>query len=241
MPCRGRSLSTIERKPIGNIEASGLPVWLYRYVDLSVFRRALPSYICPTDIFFCSPHVIGDKLETQTPDSLPAFPATQGTQRGSEPGGISLDDKYLLKKGRIFTTGTQALVRLPMTQHHRDQQNGLNTAGYVSGYRGSPLGTFDDQLAKAGKHLSTHNVLFVPGVNEDLAATAVWGTQHAEATGEGRYDGVFAMWYGKGPGVDRTGDAFRHGNLAGSSRHGGVLLMMNTSSVQRTSRCSNHS
>ena len=165
-------------------------------------------------------------METQTPDSLPAFPATQGTQRGSEPGGISLDDKYLLKKGRIFTTGTQALVRLPMTQHHRDQQNGLNTAGYVSGYRGSPLGTFDDQLAKAGKHLSTHNVLFVPGVNEDLAATAVWGTQQAEATGEGRYDGVFAMWYGKGPGVDRTGDAFRHGNLAGSSRHGGVLLMM---------------
>ena len=147
-------------------------------------------------------------------------------QKNSGLKTVGLDDKYTLDKGRIFITGTQALVRLPMTQHQRDRQRGLNTAGYISGYRGSPLGTFDDQLAKAKKHLSAHDVLFVPGVNEDLAATAVWGAQQAEATGEGRYDGVFAMWYGKGPGVDRTGDAFRHGNLAGSSRHGGVLLLM---------------
>ena len=139
---------------------------------------------------------------------------------------VSLDDKYTLEQGRIYITGTQALVRLPMTQHLRDRQEGKSTAGYISGYRGSPLGGLDDQLGKAKKHLSAHNVLFVPGVNEDLAATAVWGSQQAEATGEGKYDGVFAIWYGKGPGVDRTGDAFRHGNLAGSSKHGGVLVLM---------------
>ena len=136
---------------------------------------------------------------------------------------VSLDDKYTLRQGRVFITGTQALVRLPMTQHMRDQAEGLSTAGYVTGYRGSPLGTLDEQLGKASKALAVHDVVFVPGVNEDLAATAVWGSQQAEAAGEGKYDGVFAMWYGKGPGVDRTGDAFRHGNLAGSSRHGGVL------------------
>ena len=139
---------------------------------------------------------------------------------------VSLDDKYTLRQGRVFITGTQALVRLPMTQHMRDQAEGLSTAGYVTGYRGSPLGTLDEQLGKASKALAVHDVVFVPGVNEDLAATAVWGSQQAEAAGEGKYDGVFAMWYGKGPGVDRTGDAFRHGNLAGSSRHGGVLVLM---------------
>lgn len=139
---------------------------------------------------------------------------------------VTLDDKYTLSEGRIFITGTQALVRLPMTQQQRDRQEGLNTAGYISGYRGSPLGNFDDQIGKAKKHLSAHNVVFVPGVNEDLAATAVWGSQQAEIGGEGKYDGVFALWYGKGPGVDRTGDAFRHGNLAGSSKHGGVIVLM---------------
>ncbi|VTY35268.1 IOR_alpha: indolepyruvate ferredoxin oxidoreductase, alpha subunit [Xylophilus ampelinus] len=139
---------------------------------------------------------------------------------------VSLDDKYTFTHGRVFISGTQALVRLPMTQHLRDSAQGLNTAGYVTGYRGSPLGTFDEQLTKAAKPLTAHNIVFVPGVNEDLAATAVWGSQQAEASGEGKYNGVFAMWYGKGPGVDRTGDAFRHGNLAGSSRHGGVLVLM---------------
>ncbi|THJ33396.1 indolepyruvate ferredoxin oxidoreductase family protein [Lampropedia aestuarii] len=139
---------------------------------------------------------------------------------------VQLDDKYVLKKGRVFITGTQALVRLPMTQRLRDAEAGKNTAGYISGYRGSPLGGLDDQLGKVKKLLAEHHVVFQPGVNEDLAATAVWGTQQAEATGHGRYDGVFAMWYGKGPGVDRTGDAFRHGNLAGSSKQGGVLVLM---------------
>ncbi|NGR09090.1 indolepyruvate ferredoxin oxidoreductase family protein [bacterium SGD-2] len=139
---------------------------------------------------------------------------------------IDLDDKYTLTKGRIFITGTQALIRLPITQQLRDAQAGLNTAGYITGYRGSPLGGLDAQADRAKKFLKQHNVLFQPGVNEDLAATAVWGSQQAEVGGEGKYDGVFAMWYGKGPGVDRTGDAFRHGNLAGSSKHGGVLVLM---------------
>lgn len=139
---------------------------------------------------------------------------------------VSLSDKYTLQHGRIFITGVQALVRLPLTQHQRDMARGLNTAGYVSGYRGSPLGTYDAELGKAKKFLDAANVQFVPGVNEDLAATAVWGTQQAEIGGEGKFDGVFSIWYGKGPGVDRTGDAFRHANLAGTSKHGGVLVLM---------------
>ncbi len=139
---------------------------------------------------------------------------------------VTLDDKYTLTTGRIFITGTQALVRLPMMQQQRDLREGHSTAGYISGYRGSPLGGFDEQIGRAKKHLDAHHVVFVPGVNEDLAATAVWGTQQAEIGGEGKYDGVFSMWYGKGPGVDRTGDAFRHGNLAGSSKLGGVLVLM---------------
>jgi len=139
---------------------------------------------------------------------------------------VTLEDKYTLTSGRIFITGTQALVRLPLTQHKRDKEKGLNTAGYISGYRGSPLGGLDEQLQKAHAHLEEHQVKFQPGVNEDLAATAVWGSQQAEVNKEGRYDGVFSIWYGKGPGVDRSGDAFRHGNLAGSSRLGGVLVLM---------------
>ena len=115
---------------------------------------------------------------------------------------VTLDDKYTLDAGRIYLTGTQALVRLPMTQFRRDKALGLDTAGYISGYRGSPLGGFDEQVAKARKHLDAHQVVFVPGVNEDLAATAVWGTQQAEIGGEGKHDGVFALWYGKGPGVE---------------------------------------
>ncbi len=138
---------------------------------------------------------------------------------------VTLEDKYVLQSGRIFLTGVQALVRLPLMQKQRDASNGLNTAGYISGYRGSPLGTYDAELTKARKHLEAADVKFVPGVNEDLAATAVWGTQQAEIGGEGRFDGVFSIWYGKGPGVDRSGDVFRHGNLAGSSRHGGVLVV----------------
>ncbi|MEN3363092.1 MAG: indolepyruvate ferredoxin oxidoreductase [Burkholderiales bacterium] len=139
---------------------------------------------------------------------------------------VTLDDKFTLEGGRIFITGVQALVRLPITQKQRDRRNGLNTAGYISGYRGSPLGTYDAELGKAKKHLDASDIHFVPGVNEDLAATAVWGTQHAEIGGEGKFDGVFSIWYGKGPGVDRSGDVFRHANLAGSSKNGGVLVLM---------------
>ncbi len=139
---------------------------------------------------------------------------------------VSLDDKYTLESGRIFVTGTQALVRLPMLQRERDRAAGHRTAGFISGYRGSPLGGLDMQLWRAQEHLDRHDIKFLPGVNEDLAATAVWGTQQAQLNGEGTHDGVFAMWYGKGPGVDRSGDALRHGNLAGSAALGGVLLLM---------------
>ena len=139
---------------------------------------------------------------------------------------VTLDDKYDLTKSRIFVTGYQALVRLTLMQKERDRRAGLNTAGYVTGYRGSPLGGLDQQFWRAAKVLTPSDVVFQPGINEDLAATAVWGTQQAELRGEGRFDGVFGMWYGKGPGVDRTGDVFRHANFAGTSRHGGVLALM---------------
>jgi len=139
---------------------------------------------------------------------------------------VTLDDKYAKERGRIFLTGIQALVRLPMLQRQRDLAGGQNTAGYVTGYRGSPLGGLDQQMAAARRFLDQHHVVVRPGVNEDLAATALWGTQQAELHGEGRYDGVFGMWYGKGPGVDRTGDVFKHGNLAGTSPLGGVLVLM---------------
>lgn len=139
---------------------------------------------------------------------------------------VHLDDKYKLASGQIFVTGIQALVRLPMLQSQLDQRNGLKTAGFITGYRGSPLGAIDQQMLLAKKELIEHNITFQPGVNEDLAATAVWGTQQAGLAGDGLYDGVFAMLYAKGPGVDRSGDVMRHGNLAGSSSNGGVLLLM---------------
>ncbi len=138
---------------------------------------------------------------------------------------IRLDDKYALESGRIFLTGTQALVRLPLMQQQRDRAAGLNTGGYISGYRGSPLGGLDQQLWQAKRFLDKNNVVFRPGVNEDLAATAIWGTQQTTLFEDAKVDGVYAMWYGKGPGVDRCGDVFRHGNLAGSARYGGVLLL----------------
>jgi indolepyruvate ferredoxin oxidoreductase len=117
-------------------------------------------------------------------------------------------------------------VRLTLMQHERDKRAGLNTAGYVTGYRGSPLGGLDYQFQRAVSHLAPRNVVFQPGINEDLAATALWGSQQAELHGEGKFDGVFGMWYGKGPGVDRSGDVFRHANFAGTSKHGGVLALM---------------
>ncbi|MGO4381830.1 indolepyruvate ferredoxin oxidoreductase family protein [Pseudoduganella sp. RAF19] len=138
---------------------------------------------------------------------------------------VKLDDKYTSTSGKIFLSGIQALVRLPLVQQIRDQKTGLNTGGFISGYRGSPLGGLDETLWKAKKHLEAHNVQFVPGVNEDLAATAVWGSQQVDLIGPSKYDGVFAMWYGKGPGVDRCGDVFKHMNHAGTSKHGGILLV----------------
>jgi indolepyruvate ferredoxin oxidoreductase len=137
----------------------------------------------------------------------------------------SLEDKYTVERGRVFLTGTQALIRLLMLQRSRDQMAGLNTAGFVSGYRGSPLGGFDQALWRAQKHLEPHHIRFQPGVNEDLAATAIWGTQQVTMFPKAKYDGVFGMWYGKGPGVDRCGDVFKHANAAGTSKHGGVLVL----------------
>jgi indolepyruvate ferredoxin oxidoreductase len=138
----------------------------------------------------------------------------------------SLDDKYDLSKDRAFLTGVQALVRLPMLQRRLDGASGLNTAGFVTGYPGSPLASYDVQLRAASGALGAHGVTFQPGLNEDLAMTAVWGTQQVEVRGESDHDGVFALWYGKGAGLDRSGDALRHGNLSGSSPHGGVLLLL---------------
>ena len=139
---------------------------------------------------------------------------------------ISLNDRFDLAKSPVLLNGTQALVRVMMMQAERDKVAGLNTAGLVTGYRGSPLGAVDLQMMRAEKKLSEHQVTFQAGLNEDLAATALWGAQQAELRGEGKYDGVFGLWYGKGPGVDRSGDVMRHANMAGSSKHGGVLMAM---------------
>lgn len=138
---------------------------------------------------------------------------------------IRLDDKYRLATGHLYLTGTQALTRLPMLQKQRDAAYGLNTACFISGYRGSPLGGLDKSLWDAREYLKENHIHFQPGVNEELGATAVWGSQQANLFPGARYDGVFAMWYGKGPGVDRSGDVFKHGNSAGVSKHGGVLLL----------------
>ena len=139
---------------------------------------------------------------------------------------VTLSDKYDLSADTVYLTGTQALVRLCLMQSGRDRAMGLATAGYVTGYRGSPLGGLDQQFGSAKTALESAGVLFQPGLNEDLAATAVWGSQQAALRGEGSKDGVFALWFGKGPGVDRSGDVFRHGNLAGSAKLGGVLALL---------------
>lgn len=138
---------------------------------------------------------------------------------------VTLEDKYLLPSGRVYLSGYQALVRLLLIQRERDAAAGLNTAGFVSGYRGSPLGGLDQTLWKAKRHLQDHHIVFQPGLNEDMAATAVWGSQQVNLSPQATVDGVFALWYGKGPGVDRCGDVFRHANAAGSSRLGGVLVV----------------
>ena len=154
---------------------------------------------------------------------------------------VTLDDKYTLERGRAYMSGIQALVRLPMLQQERDKAAGLNTAGFISGYRGSPLGGLDQSLWKAKKHLAAHQVVFQPGVNEDLAATAVWGSQQVNLYPSAKYDGVFAMWYGKGPGVDRCGDVFKHGNSAGSAPHGGVLVLAGDDHAAKSSTLAHQS
>ena len=136
-----------------------------------------------------------------------------------------LADRYRRKEGRIFLSGTQALLRILIAQAARDRKAGLDTAGFVSGYRGSPLGGFDQELWRAGKLLEEARIEFLPAVNEDLAATAVLGSQQVESDPDRKVDGVFALWYGKGPGLDRSGDALKHGNAYGSSPHGGVLVV----------------
>ncbi|MES2264320.1 MAG: indolepyruvate ferredoxin oxidoreductase family protein [Pseudomonadota bacterium] len=154
---------------------------------------------------------------------------------------VTLDDKYNLDKGRVYISGTQALVRLPMLQKARDLKQGLHTAGYISGYRGSPLGALDLALWKAKKHLSENDIVFQAGVNEELAATAVWGTQQTNLWPNGKYDGVFGMWYGKGPGVDRAGDVLKHANSAGSAPHGGVLLLAGDDHAAKSSSVAHQS
>ena len=154
---------------------------------------------------------------------------------------VSLEDKYRLERGRVFLTGMQALARLPMLQHAMDSAAGLHTAGYISGYRGSPLGGLDTALHAAGPFLKARDISFQPGVNEDIAATAVWGTQQLHFFPQPKFDGIFSMWYGKGPGVDRCGDVFKHANHAGSSKHGGVLLIAGDDPSARSSAVAHQS
>jgi indolepyruvate ferredoxin oxidoreductase len=155
---------------------------------------------------------------------------------------VTLDDKYALEQGRAFMSGVQALVRLPMLQRARDAVAGLNTAGFVSGYRGSPLGGYDQALWQAKAHLEKQHIVFQPGVNEELAATAVWGTQQLDLYPQSkRFDGVFGIWYGKGPGVDRCSDVFKHANMAGTAQHGGVIAVAGDDHVAKSSTAAHQS
>ena len=155
---------------------------------------------------------------------------------------LTLDDKYAIEHGTAFMSGVQALVRLPMLQRTRDVASGLNTAGFISGYRGSPLGGYDQALWHAKEHLKSHHVVFQPGVNEELGATAVWGTQQLDLYPEHRkFDGVFGLWYGKGPGVDRCSDVFKHANMAGTAKHGGVIAVAGDDHVAKSSSVAHQS
>ncbi len=156
---------------------------------------------------------------------------------------VTLDDKYSLDYGHAFMSGVQALVKLPMLQRLRDQRVGKNTAGFISGYRGSPLGTYDQSLQKAEKYLKAHHVVFQPGVNEELAATALWGTQQLgfAPPGSNKYDGVFGIWYGKGPGVDRCSDVFKHANMAGTTPWGGVIAVAGDDHISKSSTAAHQS
>ncbi|MDD5027940.1 MAG: indolepyruvate ferredoxin oxidoreductase family protein [Rhodoferax sp.] len=160
----------------------------------------------------------------------------------TRPSGATLDDKYTLTQGRAFMSGVQALVRLALVQRQRDAAAGLNTAGFASGYRGSPLGGYDQALVAARKHLDAQQIVFQPGVNEELAATAVWGTQQLDLYPQTKkHDGVFGIWYGKGPGVDRCSDVFKHANMAGTAVHGGVLAVAGDDHVSKSSTAAHQS
>ncbi|MFZ3128116.1 MAG: indolepyruvate ferredoxin oxidoreductase family protein [Rhodoferax sp.] len=174
-----------------------------------------------------NPRVLNDLPEPARPD----------------PQRVTLDDKYALDHGHAFMSGVQALVKLPMLQRVRDQRAGKNTAGFISGYRGSPLGTYDQSLQKAEKYLKAHHVVFQPGVNEELAATALWGTQQLgfAPPGSNKYDGVFGIWYGKGPGVDRCSDVFKHANMAGTTPWGGVIAVAGDDHVAKSSTAAHQS
>ena len=156
---------------------------------------------------------------------------------------VTLDDKYSLDVGRAFMSGVQALVKLPMLQRQRDALQGKNTAGFISGYRGSPLGSYDQSLWKAKDHLKAQHIVFQPGVNEELAATALWGTQQLgfAPPGTNKFDGVFGIWYGKGPGVDRCSDVFKHANMAGTTPWGGVLAVAGDDHVAKSSTAAHQS
>jgi indolepyruvate ferredoxin oxidoreductase len=154
---------------------------------------------------------------------------------------FSLDAKYRQDEGVVFLSGIQALVRLPLDQHRADRRRGLNTATLISGYRGSPLGGLDLTLERNQPLLKEHQVVFISGLNEDLGATAVYGSQLANYFPQPKYDGVLGMWYGKGPGVDRTGDIFKHANFAGVGRHGGVLALGGDDPLSKSSTLPTHS
>src|SRR5258707_13381922 len=153
----------------------------------------------------------------------------------TQSGEFSLEAKYTQERGRIFLSGIQALVRLPLDQHRADKRRGLNTATFISGYRGSPLGGFDQTLEREKKLLEAHQVVFSSGLNEDLGATAIFGSQMVGLFPRPKYDGVLGMGHGKAPGVDRTGDAFKHANYAGVGRNGGVLALAGDDPVSKPS------
>ncbi len=196
---------------------------------------------------FVAPRPTRDSREAEPVNGpCPAHTASSQTLRTISPrlpdlSGTTLADKYDLTKDRVFVSGAQAVVRVLLTQREIDRRAGHDTAGFVSGYRGSPLGRLDASLFAARTALAEARVTFEPGLNEDLAATAVWGAQQAEMRGEGRYDGVFSLWYGKGPGVDRSGDVFRHANLAGTSPLGGVLALMGDDHMAESSSTAHQS
>src|SRR5690349_14896656 len=155
---------------------------------------------------------------------------------------VTLDDKYRLERGQAFMSGVQALVRLPMLQRTRDALAGLNTAGFISGYRGSPLGNYDQALWEAAPFLKAHEVVFQPGINEELAVDAVWGSQQLEFDRASRkFDGVFGIWYGKGPGVDRSADALKHANLSGTAPRGGVIAVAGDDHLSKSSTLAHQS